>query len=116
MGDHCSPRAVQEQIKKLRKDAKAGFDPTSPAMTAAAASKASSTKETPTKATRGKKVAAAPKTTKSKRGAKGKAVEENTDDDEELKEEQEPARKVRSLPYFAPSILRILTTCRSVGT
>ena len=28
MGPTCSPRAVQEQIKKLRKDARAGFDET----------------------------------------------------------------------------------------
>lgn len=111
MGEHCTPRAVQERIKKLRKDAKAGFDSSSPAM--ATPGTASPAKATPSKVTKAKKTPAAPKANKGKRVAKAKAAQEHVDVEEpeeadavEEEETQAPARKVRSPPSASHFLLQ----------
>ncbi len=128
MGEHCTARAVQERIKKLRKDAKAGFDPSSPAAVATSG-RASPAKTTPSKITKAKKVPAvktklgkkAPgvKTEFGGKAAKGKAGEENTNDEEreeddvvEEEETKEPARKVRFLAIRTPdsSVIVLIIT------
>lgn len=109
MGEHCTPRAVQERIKKLRKDAKAGFDPSSPAM--ATPGTASPAKAAPSKVTKPRKAPAVAKGSKGKRGPKAKAEQADADDEEleegdGVKEEETkaPARKVRCLPFTLHSV------------
>jgi len=110
MGTNCSPRAVQERIKKLRKDAKAGFDSSSPTAPATTASPAKTkTKAAPSKAKK-PAAAAAPR---GKRGVKAKAAQEDVEDEEgdggEEEETKAPARKVRFPSFATPYLFMVLT-------
>ncbi|KAL6720270.1 hypothetical protein ACLMJK_002191 [Lecanora helva] len=101
MGPNCTARAVQEQLKKLRKDAKANFDNVT-SSTPGTAGKSAPDKGTPAKTPRAKATPKATKTPKTPRIAKttksakqGKVAESTGDSEDAVPEKPEPARKKR---------------------
>lgn len=104
MGEFCTPRAVQERIKKLKKQAHAEFDPTSPANSGNLRGSSSKTTLTPVKATRKRKSTAA-----RGKALQHKVVEPATDDEdpEDVKSEDdlENPSKVCYVLYLPSTIL-----------